>query len=164
MELAHVLMVEGDFPAARLEGELSVALDPNNADAHQCLAHILVCLELPEEALRSARLAISLNPGTPEFYFIPMAEAFIALERYQEALAISEKMIARRPGWTMARILTALALHGLGKESEAREEIQNLIEISPSFTASRWHQAIFYPDRPNIPDLIERLVSVGLPP
>lgn len=163
MELAHILMVEGDFPAARLEGELAVALDPNSADAHQCLAHILVCLELPEEALRSARRAISLNPGTPEFYFISMAEAFIALERYQEALAVSEKMIARRPGWIMARILTALALHGLGKESEAREEIQNLIEISPSFTASRWHRVIFYPHRPDIPDLIERLVSVGLP-
>ncbi|MCZ6588826.1 MAG: tetratricopeptide repeat protein [Alphaproteobacteria bacterium] len=163
MELSHVLMVDGEFPAARLEGELAVALDPNSADAHQCLAHILVCHELPEEALRSARRAISLNPGTPEFYFISMAEAFIALERYQEALAVSEKMIARRPGWIMARILNALALHGLGKESEARKEIQNLIEISPSFTASRWQRIIFYPDRPDIPDLIERLVSVGLP-
>ncbi len=163
MELSHVLMVEGDFQAARLEGELAVALDPNNADAHQCLAHILVCLELPEEALRSARRAMSLNPGMPEFYFISMVEAFIALERYQEALALSEKMIDKRPGWIMARILNALALHGLGKEAEAGKAIQNLVEISPNFTASRWHQIIFYPDRPDIPDLIERLVSVGLP-
>ena len=163
MELAHVLMVEGDFPAARLEGELAVALDPNNADAHQCLAHILVCLELPEEALRSSRRAISLNPGTPEFYFIAMAEALIALKRYQEALAVSEKMIVRRPGWIMARILTALALHGLGKESEAREEIQNLLEISPSFTAGRWQQIIFYPERSDVPELQDRLTSVGLP-
>lgn len=164
MELAHFLMVEGDFPAARLEGELAVALDPNNADAHQTLAHILVCLELPEEALRSARRAISLNPGTPEYYFISMAEAFIALERYQEASAVSEKMIARRPAWIMARILNALALHGLGKEAEARNEVQNLLDISPSFTAGRWRRIIFYPDRPDVPDMVERLVSIGLPP
>lgn len=164
MELSHVLMVEGDFPAARLEGELAVALDPNSADAHQCLAHILVCLELPEEALRSARRALSLNPGTPEFYFISMAEAFIALKRYQEALAVSEKLIAKRPAWIMARIMSALALHGVGKESEARKEIKYLLEISPRFTAGRWRRIIFYPDRPDVPDLVQQLVAVGLPP
>ena len=164
MEVSHVLMVEGDFQAARLEAELAVALDPNSADAHQCLAHILVCLELPEEALSSSRRAISLNPGTPEFYLIAMTEAFIALERYQEALTLSEKVIVKRPAWIMARILKVLALHGLGNEAEAREEVQNLLEISPNFTAGRWHRIIFYRDRPDVPDLIKRLVSVGLPP
>ena len=163
-ELSHVLMVEGNCPAARLEAELAVALDPNYADAHSVLAFILVCLELPEEALRSSRRSISLNPGTPEFYFIPMAEAFIALKRYQEALAVSEQIIARRPAWTMARILNTLALHGLGKEEEAKEAVRSLLEISPGFTAGRWHRAIFYPDRGDVPDLVERLVSAGLPP
>jgi adenylate cyclase len=163
MELAHVLMVEGDFPAARLEAELAVALDPNNSDAHAVLAHILNCLDLPEEALRSARRAISLNPDKPEFYFMPMAEAFIALERYQEANAVSEQIIARRPAWSMARISNVLALHGQGKEEEAREAVRSLLDISPGFTAGRWHRFIFYPDRADVPDLIERLVSVGLP-
>ena len=163
MELAHILMVEYDVPASRLEAELAVALDPNSADAHQTLAHVLVSLGLPEEALRSSRRAISLNPGTPEFYLIAMAEAFVALERYQEAVAVSDKIIAKRPAWIMARILKVLALQGMGKESEARAEVQNLLEISPRFTADRWRRIIFYPDRPDVPDLIERLVSVGLP-
>ncbi len=163
-ELSHVLMVEGNFPAARLEAELAVALDPNYADAHNCLAFILICLELPEEALRSSRRSISLNPGTPEFYLIPMAEAFIALKRYQEALAVSEQIIARRPAWIMARILKTLALHGLGKEAESREAVRSLLEISPSITAGRWHRAIFYPERGDVPALVARLVSAGLPP
>jgi len=163
MELAHALMVKGEFAAARLESELAVALDPNNADAHNVLTYNLICLELPEEALRSARRAISLNPGAPEFYFIAMAEAFIALERYQEAFAVSERIIAKRPAWIMARISNVLALHGLGKEEEAREAVRSLLEISPNFTAGRWHRFIFYPDRPDIPKLIERLVSAGLP-
>lgn len=163
MELSHVLMEEGEFSAARLEGELAVALDPNSADAHNCLAYILICLGLPEEALRSARRAISLNPGTPEFYFICVAEALIALTRYQEALAVCEQIIAKRPAWIMARVSKVLALQGLGKEAEARDEIKKLLEISPSFTAKRWQQIIFYPHRPDIPELVERLVSVGLP-
>ena len=163
MELSHVLMVERDFTAARLEAELAIALDPNYADAHNCLAYILVCLELPEEALRSARRAIGLNPGSPEFYFVCVAEALIALNRYQEALAMSEKIIAKRPAWIMARILKILAQQGLGMQAEARAEVRSLLDKSPRFTAERWRQAIFYPDRPDVPDLVGRLVSLGLP-
>lgn len=163
-ELSHALMVEGNPAAARLEAELAVALDPNNADAHHCLAVILVCLELPEEALRSVRRAIGLNPGAPDFYLIVMVEAFILLGRYEKALAVSEQIIARRPAWIMAHALKTLALHGLGKEAEARQAVRSLLEISPGFTAGRWHQAIFYPRRPDVPALLERLVSAGLPP
>ncbi len=64
----------------------------------------------------------------------------------------------------MARILKTLALHGLGKEAEAREAVRSLLEISPSFTARRWHRAIFYAERGDVPALVERLVSAGLPP
>ena len=162
-DLSHILMVEREFSTARLEAELAVALDPNSADAHQCLAHVLVCLELPEEALRSARRSISLNPGTPEFYLMGLAEAFFALKRYEEAFAVSEQIIVKRPAWITARVLSILALQGLGKEAEAREAVHGVLEISPNFTAGRWHRIIFYPERPDVPDLIERLVSVGLP-
>ncbi len=93
-----------------------------------------------------------------------MADAFIALGRDQEALAVSEKIIAKRPAWIMARVLNALALHGLGKEAEARDAVRGLLEISPSFSAGRWRRIIFYPDRADVPDLVERLVSAGLPP
>ncbi len=163
-ELSHALMVEGDFSAARLEGELAVALDPNYADAHHCLAHVLVCLELPEEALRSARRAISLNPGAPESYLIPLAEALLALKRYQEAEAVCEKIISRRPAWIMARVLKILVLLGLENEAEARQAVQSLLENSPSVTAERWHRTIFYPKRPDVPGLLKQLISVGLPP
>lgn len=164
MQLAQILMIEGDFSAARLEGELAVALDPNSADAHHALAHVLVCLEMPEEALRSARRAIELNPGRPGFYHVVMAEAFIALKQYPEALAVTDKIIAERPAWVMARIWKALALEGLGKEEEAKSEIFNLLQTRSGFTAQRWQKFIFFPDRPDVPDLIKRLVSIGLPP
>ncbi len=163
MEIAHILMLEGDFSAARLEGELAVALDPNSADSHHTLAHVLVCLEMPEEALRSVRRAIALNPGRPGFYLVVMAEAFIALKQYPEALAITDKIIAERPAWIMARIWKALALEGLEKDKEAKSEIINLLQLSPGFTAQRWRQFIFFPRRPDIPDLVNRLVSIGLP-
>ena len=45
-----------------------------------------------------------------------------------------------------------------------RQAVRSLLEISPTFTAGRWHRAIFYPERGDVPALVERLVSAGLPP
>ena len=163
MELAQLLMTEGDYSAARLEGELAVALDPSSADAHHALAHVLVCLEMYEAALRSARRAIALNPGRPGFYLVVMAEAFIAQKQYSEALAITEKIIAERPTWILARIWKALALEGLEKDKEAKSEISDILQISPKFTTQRWQQLIYFSNRPDVPDLVSRLVSIGLP-
>jgi tetratricopeptide (TPR) repeat protein len=155
--------VEGDFRNARLEAEISIALDPNNADAHNALSYVLTLQGRPEESLSSSRRAIALNPGAPEFYFFSMAEALVASKRYQEALAVCDRILAKRPDWLMARILRALALEGLGNFEEAKKEIRTLLDISPRFTAGRWKRAIMYPDRPDVPDLMARLVSIGLP-
>ncbi len=162
-ERSHALMVEGDFVAARLESELAIALDPNNADAHHCLAIILVCLGMAEEALRSVRRALSLNPGAPDFYRMAMVEALLSLQRHQGALAVSEQIIARRPGWIMARVLQTLALLGLGQEDKAKEAVRSLLDISPGFTVRRWQSTIFYPERGDVPALMESLTAAGLP-
>lgn len=163
MQMAHILMLEGDLPAARLEAELAVALDPNSADGHHVLASVLNCLGMHNEALRSVRHAITLNPGKPGFYLVVMAEAFIALKQYSEALAVTDKIIDERPTWIMARIYKALTLEGLEKHNAAKSEISNLLEISPRFTARRWRRFVLFPDRPDVPDLMNRLVSLGLP-
>lgn len=162
-ERSHALMVEGDLAAARLEGELAIALDPNNADAHHCLATILVGLGRAEESLRSARRALSLNPGAPDFYHMVMAEALLFLQRHEEALAVIERIIARRPGWAMARALQVLALLGLGQESQAKDAVRRLLDISPGFTVRRWQSTIFYPEREDVPALTASLAAAGLP-
>jgi hypothetical protein len=118
---------------------------------------------MPDEALRSVRRAIGLNPRVPEYYLIPMVDAFISLGRPQEALSICDQIINRRPAWIMAHILRILALDGLEAADEVREAVRRLRETSPGFTIERWRKMIYYPNRPDILALAARLEAAGLP-
>lgn len=114
-ELGHLLMVQGDFEAARKQSLRAVANDPNLADAHDVLATVLVCLGQHQEALKFSRQSLQLNPGSPEFYLIAMAEAYVALSRYHEAVPVIQRIISQRPNWIMARASLVIAYQGLGQ-------------------------------------------------
>lgn len=162
-ELSHLLMREFDYPAARLEAELAIALDPNYADAHNCLSFILVCMGQPENALYAARQAIQLNPGTPEFYLTSMGEAYVALGRGEEAVAVADRILARRPAWVMAHVTKILGYHLQGDLAAAKQAVEAVREVSPRFTIDRWRRALNYPQRSDITQLAGRLAEAGLP-
>lgn len=162
-ELSHLLMREFDYPAARLEAELAVALDPNYADAHNCLSFILVCMDQPENALYAARRAIQLNPGTPEFYLTSMGEAHVALGHGEKAVAVAERILARRPAWVMAHVTKILGHHLQGDLAAAKTAVEAVLGISPRFTIDRWTRAVNYPQRSDIAQLAGRLAEAGLP-
>ena len=162
-ELAHLLMNQGDYELAREEAMRAVTLDPNLADAHHVVATVLACLGLQREALKFLRQAMKLNPGTPDFYLITLAEAYVALSQYDEALPIVRRIRARRPEWLMAQALMAIVYMGLDQPEEARCVVDNMLAMSPRFTASRWHRYILYPDRPDVENLKQMLIAAGLP-
>ncbi len=162
-ELGHLLMREGDFEAAREASMRAVALDPNLADAHHVVATTLVCLGGHREALRYVQEAVKLNPGTPEFYFVVMAAAYIGLERYEDAKPILLQIVARRPYWLMAQSFLVIVEMGLGQPEAARRVVDQIQSKSSGFTVARWLRCIDYPNRPDVPKLRQMLLDAGLP-
>ncbi len=162
-ELGHLLMVQGDFEAARKQCVRAVAIDPNMADAHNVRAFVLVCLGQHQEALTFARRSLKLNPGSPEYYLMATAEAYVALSRYQEAVPVIQRIISQRPDWVMALALLVITYQGLGQPDEARRAVEQILAISPKFDAARWVRCIFYPDRADVQNLIRMLCDAGLP-
>lgn len=162
-ELGHLLMVQGDFEAARKQSVRAVAIDPNMADAHNVRAFVLVCLGQHQEALTFARRSLKLNPGSPEYYLMATAEAYVALSRYQEAVPVIQRIISQRPDWVMALALLVITYQGLGQPDEARRAVEQILAISPKFNAARWVRCIFYPDRADVQNLIRMLCDAGLP-
>jgi hypothetical protein len=51
------------------------------------MAFNFLCLNQPKEAL-TARNAIRLSPGAPEFYLLVTADAQMMLRRFEEALPL----------------------------------------------------------------------------
>jgi predicted Zn-dependent protease len=122
-----------------------------------------LCLNLPREALKYARNAIQLNPGAPEFYLIVMADAYIMLKRYEEALPLLRRIAARRPSWITARVLLAICLEAMGRHHEARDAVKEIVEISSSFSIARWRRCLLNPNRPDVDDSAVMLRAAGLP-
>jgi adenylate cyclase len=162
-ERSHALLAAGDYQHARLEVELAIALDPDSADAHAIHAYCLNALDHPDRALLASRRAIRLNPGKPEYYFMPLVDAMVVLERFEEALALCDQIISRRPDWISAKIWRALALGGLSREEDARQQIKEVLGSNPNFSAQRWHQFQHAPKRKFILAMADRLVVLGLP-
>lgn len=162
-ELAHLFMVQGKFDEAWQEAQRAVESDPNLADPLHVLGIVLVCRGRHAEALRYIREALKLNRGVPEFYLIAMAEAYAGLRRFGDAAHILGQIVERRPEWLMARALLAICLIGLGKPQEAAAAVDAILRLSPRFTAARWRQRLFYPDRPDVEGLEQMLVRAGLP-
>ena len=162
-ELAHLYMVQRRFDDAVREAKRSVAIDPNLADAHHVLATNLVCLGQHMEAIRHVRESLKLNPGAPEFYLMAMAEAYVGLHRFDEALQVLQRVDARRPDWLMGQSLLAICNMGLGRREDAKSVVQNILRLNGRFTTSRWRTILYYPERADVPDLAAMLVAAGLP-
>ncbi len=162
-EMAHLLMVQGGFEDAYDEATRAVMIDPNLADAQHVLGIVLVCQSRPEEALKSCLRAIQLNPSTPEFYLIALAEAYIALSRNDDAIATLRHIEMRRPDWIMVHALMAIAQMSISQPSAAKAAVKKILDRYPTFTATKWRDRIFYPNRTDIPNLNSLLISAGLP-
>jgi len=162
-ELAHFLMISGDYEAARKQAQHATSIDPNSAEAQNVTAFIFLCLNLPGEALRYARNAIRLNPGAPEFYLTVMADAYVMLRRYEEALALLKRILARRPSWIMARASAAICHEAMGRHDEAHKIAMDILEMSPSFSVGRWRRCLLNPDRADTNESARMLEAAGLP-
>ena len=162
-EKAHLLLVERDFEAALRDAERSTQIDPNSGEAYMVLAHVLGSLGHYGEAIRAANRAVQLNPSAPEYYLIPLLDSYIALSRYDEAVSVLERIEARRPDWVSACVLAVVLHMGLGHHEAARGYVDRLLGRNPSFTVTKWRDALFNPDREDIPDRVAQLRQAGLP-
>jgi adenylate cyclase len=133
--LGLLLAWKGEYEKGVSEAERAIELNPNSADARARFAMTLNFAETRrEEAIVSFQQALRLNPIPPVYYLVHMGLAYAMAERYEEALAVSEKAVLRQPNNVMARIFLA-AIYGLaGRAEEAHLEAAEVIRISPNFS------------------------------
>jgi adenylate cyclase len=162
-ELAHLLMIEGKFDEARKSALRSVKLAPDVGDVFHVLAYVYICVGEFEEALKFAREAVRRSPTAPEFYLTAMAEAYIGLQDWSQALSVAKRILERRTGWLMVKVMEIIALQGGRREVEAKAAAQALCVSHPKFTTGRWLQMIPYADRHDVPELLTLLKATGVP-
>jgi adenylate cyclase len=67
-----------------------------------------------------------------------MAQGFIELGRFDEAIAAAKRAQCQNPSFPVAFRCLASAFAHLGRDAEAREAAARLLEVDPAFTISAW--------------------------
>jgi TolB-like protein/DNA-binding winged helix-turn-helix (wHTH) protein/Tfp pilus assembly protein PilF len=126
---AMLFMALGRFPESIAHIESAVQLDPLSSTVHSAFGRVLYRARKFEQAIPHLNQAIALEPRSPDAYG-RLADVYEALGRYDEALALYEKVHVLR-GRPVRGPDIAIVFALMGKRDEANRMMISLRNTSP---------------------------------
>lgn len=100
-----------DWPGAEGEARDAIAINPNDADAHYALAHLLYCIGRPAEALEHGRRARELDPLSPILGTLEAAFLFASGQGELGQRRLDETLAMARDFWVAHLCRGGVLLH-----------------------------------------------------
>jgi tetratricopeptide (TPR) repeat protein len=129
-DTALVLLSENQYPAASIELEKAVQLDPKAALPHVLLGRAYQNTNRSEQAVEQFKLALRLEPELPLGHY-HLGFAYASLGRNQEAIAEYEIEIKRSPHDFSTLYQLGRCLLAAGDYKSAIEHLQRASEMDP---------------------------------
>jgi adenylate cyclase len=125
-----------DVAVAQLER--AIELNPNCSLAYGSLGTVLSFCRKCDDSIKSHELAIRMNPKDPSifFRFTGIALAHYVAGRYEDAMSWAQKTVHRKPDWHLGHFLLCASLGQLDRLKEARDAIDDLLQVIPGATSS----------------------------
>ncbi|TIQ33112.1 MAG: tetratricopeptide repeat protein [Mesorhizobium sp.] len=158
--LAFILLLERQWDESAKEYEISLRLNPNDADAWANFGDLKTYEGRGVEAIACLEKALRLNPRPPSWYFWLLGEAQSAAGKHEEAVKTLRSDATYR---TESRVNLASILAVLGRLEEAREEAKLYIATNPHFKISHWVESQPYRDLALRDMYLEGLRKAGFP-
>ncbi len=121
------------FAQAVAEGERCVAMNPSSPICYEALADALTVSDQPEAAVRAAEKAIRLDPAHQDFYAFFVANPYVLMGRYEEAIRLLKRHLTALPGNPWAYCDLVVANIELGRDADARAAAAELMRTNPNF-------------------------------
>ncbi len=136
---AHFALADSYFLRHELDGffaeaERAIALNPNNAVVLALLGERLNNVGDPRGILL-VRKAVKLDPFHSTWFNFPIAQYHFDKGEYEEALAAARKI--NIPDYFWPQIYLAAIYGELGRQSEARSALEELLRMYPGFTTEK---------------------------
>ena len=158
-ELGFAKLYQKRHAEAVAEYARALHLNPNDADIIAEYADALVYCEQPDKSIEMLERAMRLNPYFPDWYLWYLADAYNAMGRPQDVIATVLRMQNPDQG---RRMLAANYAH-IGDMEQARAEAQQVMQMHPEFTISRWRDRPPYKNGKILGKYIDGLRRAGLP-
>jgi adenylate cyclase len=124
------------YEEAEREYKLAIQYGPNAAESLMLSAWGLVGVGNAREALPLALRALRLDPIPPGWYWGGLADTYLKLGRWSEAISIFERCLEESVDLIWCRAGLTAALVNSGRMDDARRSVQEWRKISPEATAS----------------------------
>ncbi|MGA9850274.1 MAG: tetratricopeptide repeat protein, partial [Roseiarcus sp.] len=140
-----VVLRASDRPQRSIEElELALAIDPNSALARALIGYALCSMGRSEEAEAHVLEALRLSPRDVlafEWFLIAgLAKAYLG--EFVEAVTWLRKSIDANRTRSLAFFSLAACLAHLGRQDEARREVEAGLTVDPKFTLRRYREGI----------------------
>lgn len=122
-------VAEGNWPVALSITTRGLAYFPADPDLLCIQGYTLRKLGQYQNAVDAVSVAIPLDPRSVRY--ANRGYAYLALSNYSAALADADEGIRLDPAYTTSYAVRALALHGLGRDSEALAAVSGANETEP---------------------------------
>jgi adenylate cyclase len=161
-------MVEGEHASAIEAARRAVYLDPNNSDAYVNLTVVLGYAGQHTEALEAITTALRLNPKPPRYLQSYYGWSLLMNRQYERVIEVLAPIHEEAGGMfgfgDSAGETLAMAYAMLGRQKEARAQIDGLLEQDP-FNSLAYYK-ILYQHHKRAEDLdfrVDALRRAGLP-
>jgi tetratricopeptide (TPR) repeat protein len=148
LHLANVL-IAGDVAGAVTQYQTVIAIDPNNAEAHQNLGLVLQRLGQYQSAVTHHEAALAIKPKSA-VACISLGDAYRHLERYDDAVAQYERALALDPQLTDAYINLGGTLQVTGRREEAIGVYQRALATNLALPDAHYNLGNVYAELDNL--------------
>jgi adenylate cyclase len=148
MALASVYLMQGKHDDALAAANRAANIQPGDSDTIVWLGYYLQWVGRGEEAVTAVKKSIELNPmylsGGYPVYVDFMGQTCFTAGLYEEAISNMKKAIELY-GPSVHRYQFVIASYSmLGRMDEAKEHVQQLLKINPTFSLSSWNYGRLY--------------------
>ncbi len=158
------MLLEGDFDSATGLIEKSLSINGNSTRAWSASAYLRCLLGQPDAAIESAERAIRLSPLDPSMW-VPhglIANATMQLGDYEAAASYARKSIRMHRYNLPAHHVLVASCAQIDQPGEARDALNQLLELEPDLTISRLKKIYPVARYKNLDGFLEGLHKAGL--
>ena len=151
------------FEEAITAGERAVALAPGVATNHAVLALTLYHAGSHQQCLMRIRKAMRLSPYFPNWFLVPLGEAYRGTGETEKAREVFAHFAARAPESLLSQTRLACIHSELGETGEARLAAESVLSIDPDFSVARFVSMTPFKEAADRAKLAAGLLKAGLP-